>query len=63
MRVLLEQLAAVLLRIPFIDRFLKRLLSFVHLEDFFVVMHYGCPNSKRTERLQLKKRIFKLLEA
>ena len=59
MRVLLEQLAAVLLRIPFIESFLKRLLSFVHLEDFFVVMHYGCPNSKRTEKLQMQKRVLK----
>ncbi len=24
-----------------------------------LIMHYGCPNSKRTERLQLKKRIFR----
>ena len=28
-------------------------------EHTFIFMHYGCPNSKRAEKLQMKRKIYR----
>ena len=31
----------------------------LHWWEYVVISHYGCPNSNRTAKLQLKKRLYK----
>ncbi len=60
---MLERLIELLSKIPFESRVVQSLVRFLTRlraasNNPFVDL-YGCPNSKRTERLQLKKRMCK----
>ena len=52
-----------------LGRVLSRITGFAKVREWFLkilriildypIKHYGCPNSKRTEMLQLKKRLLR----
>jgi hypothetical protein len=56
---LLGKILELLRKIPGLSDFSGRIVSHLAVLLRLITFHYGCPNSKRTERLQLKKRIFK----
>ena len=62
---LIDQLIELVKKLPFQGRFtdwiiqLLAAMTSVSGDGGDIVFHYGCPNSKRTKKLQLKKRIIK----
>ena len=47
-------LSELLCKIPFIADLREAILAYI---ENMMIMHYGCPNSKRTAKLQLKKQL------
>ena len=45
--------------IAFLKMCIRKLAALLSRENTEVVDYYGCPNSKRAQKLQLKKRIIK----
>ncbi len=61
MQALYEKLSRVFFNIPFVRILFDWLVrnADLNFKDLLYEVHYGCPNSKRTERLQLKKRMYR----